>query len=394
MDGRHAGLKVNAFTDQGCEGKREPSRDPDVPLDRFRDVGFTQRSRSVRFSSRSVLLVTDYRGGFWSSTIRRRPFSSLDVEAICSGLRAAGFEPVVMTFEETAALDGAELGALPVLYTSMEDPGLFYKSFIEDVVQWLHICGARLIPPFPFLRAHHNKVFMELLRKQILPPGQQIPTKVYGSYEQCLAHPPSLPVVLKPAHGAGSSGVVLVEDERSLEDALKKVSRSRKPLRLSGYETQQRIKRADLTPMSGFRRKFVAQAFLPDLPGDYKVLVFDDRYFPLARSNRPGDFRASSSNIFSRDFHDPAALGRVLDYAQEAAQHIFRAGAPWASLDIGLTKQGCALLEFQAITFGMYTVETAPGYYSRSAEGVWEFRGNPMTGESAIVHAALSVLTS
>lgn len=51
-----------------------------------------------------------------------------------------------------------------VLYQSSEDPNLRYKGYIEDILIGLELIGAVLIPDFYKFRAHHNKVFMEILR--------------------------------------------------------------------------------------------------------------------------------------------------------------------------------------------------------------------------------------
>jgi len=49
------------------------------------------------------------------------------------------------------------------------------------------------------------------------------------------------------------------------------------------------------------RSKFIVQEFIPDLSNDWKVLVFWDKYYVLRRKNRPNDFRASGSGLFSFD---------------------------------------------------------------------------------------------
>ena len=54
-----------------------------------------------------------------------------------------------------------------VLYTSSEDIGFHYKSYIEDLILGLHLRGAIPIPDYKYLRANNNKVFMEILRKII-----------------------------------------------------------------------------------------------------------------------------------------------------------------------------------------------------------------------------------
>ena len=57
-----------------------------------------------------------------------------------------------------------------MLYTSSEDPDYFYKSYIEDIVYGLKNIGAKLIPPYKYLRTNNNKVLMEILRDQFKIP--------------------------------------------------------------------------------------------------------------------------------------------------------------------------------------------------------------------------------
>jgi hypothetical protein len=77
----------------------------------------------------------------------------------------------------------ADLHGVPVLYTSSEDRGLQYKSWIEDLVLAMEAAGARTIPSFRFLRAHHNKVMMEALRTQLFPKeAALLHTYSFGTY--------------------------------------------------------------------------------------------------------------------------------------------------------------------------------------------------------------------
>ena len=108
-----------------------------------------------------LYLLTDYRGQFYSSI--RAHGASMDLTRLADKFKDLGISLVQQSIAgidfKTARFKGSY-----VLYQSSEDPGLHYKDFIEDILLGLHLQGAKLIPGFHLFRAHHNKVFMEILR--------------------------------------------------------------------------------------------------------------------------------------------------------------------------------------------------------------------------------------
>ncbi|MDG4758929.1 hypothetical protein [Micromonospora sp. WMMD710] len=93
-----------------------------------------------------ILILTDYRGTFYSTARTRHGLCTMDVDRITTYLRGAGLEPEVVRF---ADLDlNEDLYGVPVLYTSSEDHGLHYKSWIEDLVLALETAGAQVIPGY------------------------------------------------------------------------------------------------------------------------------------------------------------------------------------------------------------------------------------------------------
>jgi len=135
---------------------------------------------------------------------------------------------------------------------------------------------------------------------------------------------------------------------------------------------------------SSHRGKVVVQSFLSGLDHDIKVLVFGDRYYPLTRKNRPGDFRASGGGRLSFDLG--SELTEVLDYAEGVKS---RLPSPFCSLDVALTPNGAQLIEFQCVSFGPYAMQFADGYYCRSLDGDWVFRSDRSSLECVWVEAAL-----
>ena len=249
-----------------------------------------------------------------------------------------------------------------ILYTSSEDNHGLYKSFIEDIIFNLESIGLQIIPSFSMLKAHNNKVAMEMLRdRSELDSLKTIKSHFFGTLQELISESGRLsyPVVIKPASGAMSRGVAKANNPDELIKYAKKVSRSfnmkhdlldllRKVKYGSGYHKE-----------SFFRLKFVVQNFIPGLENDWKVLVYGNKCFVLYRGNRERDFRASGSGkfIFRKDLPDG-----LLDFAFEMKNHF---KVPNISLDIGFDGKKFHLIEFQFLYFGTTTIEKSPFYFEK-----------------------------
>jgi len=261
------------------------------------------------------------------------------------------------------------------LYTSSEDKGLYYKSYLEDVVLGLKLAGAHIIPDFKFLRAHHNKVFMEILRRiSISNEMESLHSKVYGTLEELredLVHYNTINHVLKPSEGAMSRGVFHATSLKQLLKHAKIISNT------SSYKNDlidllRSKKHEGYIKESRNRKKFIVQDFIPNLEGDWKVLIYWDKYYVLRRLNRKNDFRASGGGRLSYTRDVPTKL---LSFARDIAIEL---NLPNVSLDIAYDGNKCYLLEFQAIYFGTYTLEHSQFYFAFNNK--WE-----MIEESSIL---------
>ncbi len=340
----------------------------------------------VKNQSLKIYLITDYRGGFYSSIRNIENMYSMDVELLCRYFAEQDCELIVMSFADVDFREQNYSGKW-VLYQSSEDPGLCYKSYIEDIVLGMHLQGARLIPPFNMLRAHHNKVFMEILRD--LSPLKQlktIRTKCYGIFEEFAQADTSYPCVMKPASGACSKGVVLVNNKADKTKYGKKLSRVRYFLP-DLKERIKRIYRRGYVPRSLHRGKFIVQNLISGLSGDYKVLVYDDKYYVLHRQTRKNDFRASGSGLFRWPEETPTEL---LDFARE----IFLSfDVPFVSLDIACNGDNYHLLEFQFLSYGTLTLEKSSHYYSKSADSWIRIDGESIL-ENEVVRSVVEFVQS
>ena len=309
---------------------------------------------------KKILILIDYRQQFWLTT--RHKQASFIVKDMERFLREMGYE---VSVKEFAALDFSTENYRDwyVIYQSTEDTLLLYNSFIEDILFALQEQGAILLPELKYNRAHHNKVFMELLRT--LSDNEAIKgirSKVFGTYEEYAGFIRSgnavFPQIVKLAEGAQSKNVTMV---KSAADS-KKV---RKMMLFKDFTfwLKDKIKAhwpsryPNFKPQSCCRRKIVVQNFIDGLACDYKVLGFGNKYYVLQRGVRPGDFRASGSGIFS--FPQDCSK-EFLDFARTTFEGF---DVPFISMDIAQRGDEFFLIEFQFLSFGTYTLEKAKWHF-------------------------------
>lgn len=312
--------------------------------------------------STPILLLTDYRGYFYSST--RAWDECMRVDRICEGLRAAGFSPSVRQFADIDFRVESFAGQ-HVIYQSAEDPELLYKSYLTDVFLGLALSGANLIPRFPLFYAHHNKVFMEIFREVAgLEDIRTLRSRQFGTLEEFSARVAQQPgeLVLKPSAGALSAGIVRARSEREKIDAARRISRSGTWFDHLKDVVKRRV-RQPRHLKSNHRNKFVTQDFVPGLEQDYKVLVYGDKYYVLQRRNRENDFRASGSGLF-RWPEDASHV--LLDFARLIFE---RFDCPFVALDVAYDGTTYHLLEMQFLSFGTLTLEQSSFHFTRDSGG-------------------------
>lgn len=335
---------------------------------------------------KKIYLITDYQGRFGTKYTAIPYRSGMDKELLKQGFLAYNIEPVfIMASEVHYLLE--EVKDRVFLYTSSEDRGGNYKSFIEDVVFALECRGARVVPGFKFLRAHNNKVFMELLRTEWgNAVGDGLNSLCFGSLEEFIQSGRTFkfPVVIKKPEGFKSRGVYLAKTEERLAKKIKHLT--------SSSNFHDRIKdflreyiHKGFQAESQHRRKIVVQNFVPGLRNDWKVLVYGNKYYPLFRETRNNDFRASGSGLLSykRDLPDG-----LLDFVEGLVKYF---NVPQLSADIGYDGSGFYVFELQFIYFGTYTIEHSEYYFSRE-KGVWMLTEGKSGLEANYVESTVSYL--
>ena len=320
-----------------------------------------------------ILILTDYRSQFYSSTRSRG--SSLNIYQIAEGFQSHRHDVEVSQFSQVGTCDYS--GAY-VLYQSSEDDSLHYKQYIEDVILGLHLRGAILIPRFELFRAHHNKVFMEILRG-VYGIGAGFDSRVYGTFEEFVQDdiPQKYPVVIKSGEGSRSERVFLARNKQEADVIARRVSLTQSMFNIiMGFRSF--FDGKGYVPISNYRRRFITQRFVHGLPGDYKILVYGENYFVVFRENRQNDFRASGSGKLSFPEMVPGAV------FNEARRVYSAFNVPYASLDIGFDGEKAYLLEFQFVQFGQYAVEKSPHRFRFSDKG-WELIRGTTNAEDELV---------
>lgn len=253
------------------------------------------------------------------------------------------------------------------LYASAEDKNLFYKSFVEDIILGLELIGAEVIPGYKYLRAHHNKTFMEIMRDTSeLEDIKDIKSTYFGTYEDFKVQEEKLtyPLVLKSAFGATGKNVTLIS---STKEALKKTKRfsSSKSLFYDFRDFVRNLRHKGYVKESRHRKKFIVQNLIPGMDRDYKILVFGNKFYVLERKVKKNDFRASGSGLigYTKDLPDG-----MLDYAMKFFKD---QNLPFFAMDVAFNGSSFTLIEFQALHFGTHTLDTAP-YYFVQHDKTWE----------------------
>ncbi len=324
---------------------------------------------------KELYILTDGDGDFLVSMEDLVHFTSMDVPKMKALFEKSGFTVQVKKFGE---LDlGQDFRGRHVVYQTSEKKGPFYKHYVEDVVYFLERHGAILLPPFGHLKAHHNKCYMEMMRRDFRNPElKSLQAWCFGSVEEAVAGMPSrFPVVLKQVAGSGSEGVYLARNAEEYGRHARAISQT--SLGPGWPEVaKEGIKQAirkGLSPVVAKYRKtdppvrqpVVVQEFLPGLAGDYKVVVFGGKYYILYRQNREGDFRASGGGrLFVVPEKDRIGL---LDFARKAVQEI---DFPMLGLDIAFDGSRHHLFEFQMIHLGPYTLQAAE-FWHEYRDGKW-----------------------
>ena len=335
-----------------------------------------------------IIILTDYKNHFETKYSAVPYRSGFDKKALKSYFSDFEIEIEFKAFSEVD-FENNEIKNQYFLYTSSEDKHVFYKGYIEDVVYGIHLAGGKLLPGYKYLKAHHNKVFMEVLRSQSkLDSIKNIKSKLYGTYEDFIKDKFTIqnPTIVKPAEGSMSKGVSLHSTLNSAKKAIKNISKSQLFFQdLKDY--LRRFKHQGYITNSKHRKKFITQNYVENLKGDWKILIYGDRYYVLSRENRKNDFRASGGGNLSYSKKVPQ---RLLDFSQDIFKEL---DVPNLSIDIGLSNDEFYLIEFQALFFGTYTLEHSE-YFFKQKDLTWNLIEKPSVLEKVYAESIHSYINN
>ena len=321
---------------------------------------------------RCLLILTDYNNEFLISINNKNKYVSMNIEKIKGYFISRGYDVNIMQFSELDFKRNYE--GYYVLYQTSESKGQFYKRYIEDIIYYLEINGAVVLPSYKYLKAHHNKGFMELLRNTFRDESlKTISSKYYGIPGEALLAEPKFPVVIKQISGSGSAGVYSAKTRKEYKKYVNKVSKTK--ISDSYYNLfltiiKNKIKsfisfinpKYCTRPHNNVYRPFIVQNLIQGLPGDYKVLYFGGKYYTLYRKNRKKDFRASGGGrLYEVPLEENIPL---LNFAKKIVSEI---DFPI----VGMDGENYHLIEFQMIHLGPYTLQRS-NYYFIWKENKWE----------------------
>lgn len=310
-----------------------------------------------------VLILIDYRQQFWLKATHKE--ANYDLELMKLSFEKYGCFVEIREFSEICFRDMTYENTY-VIYQSTEDWGQYYNSYIEDVLMGLKLAGAILIPDLQYFRAHNNKVFMEIMRDILASVEvKSIKSRYFGTYEEYLRKINEFSertVVFKLSNGCQSKNVRLLINQKEKLNIPRVKTRTFNFYAWFINEVKPMLKKIYPTyrKRSNNKKKFIIQDFIDGLDGDYKILVFDKKYYVLSRKIRKNDFRASGSGFF--DFVKDVPDG-ILDYAKKVFEEF---DVPFISLDVAHKNSKFYLFEFQFVSFGTYTLEKSPFYFEQN----------------------------
>jgi glutathione synthase/RimK-type ligase-like ATP-grasp enzyme len=327
---------------------------------------------------KKLIILTDEDSTFLISRVDLKNYTTMDIDLIRNYFISNNFTVNVFKFSE---LDlSADYNGIYILYQTSELPGSFYKRYIEDLICFLERQGAIALPKYEYLKAHHNKIYMELLRSKFSDEAlKTIKTVCYGSWVDAKNFDFRSPVVIKQASSSGSAGVYLARTRSEYVRLIKKAGKliigsnladyfinycktAVKNLIKYLYPSKSRYLQLDTTPISN---SLVIQDFIEGLKGDYKVLIYGEKYYTMFRKNRSNDFRASGSGEFFTV--DDKELEGLFTFARKIVSEI---DFPIFGIDVGFDGKKYHLIEYQMLGMGTSALQRSQ-FWHEFHDGKW-----------------------
>lgn len=339
---------------------------------------------------KKLIFLTDYKNKFGSKHFDIPYRSGMDKTKLVRYFSEMGIEASFQFLNEVR-LDDPDLQQAGVIYTSSEDIGYRYKSYIEDVIFALELKGVRVIPAFKHLRANNNKVFMEYLR-EILNISDNLNATVFGSLKdlEMRIEELSFPCVFKKAEGASGKGVALVKNREELISQVKKVSGGIAYWKEDLKDIGRALKHKGYMKESVYRDKFIIQDFIPNLTNDWKIYHFGNRQYIINRPILKGRGIKASGGGYDNYFYGSKAEAPpgIFNLAETIRQKL---DVPHVSIDIAYDGKEFYIIEFQSLYFGTAGIPYSDGFYQIAGED-WVFTEENLEIEKVYADSIASYL--
>ena len=309
-------------------------------------------------NKRNILLILDSENKYRQ---KKDQYESIDIKAFIKELNNLGYKVEIKDyFEIIQQIDSIKNHI--IVYTSHQQ--LEYKKYIEDIMYVLKDYNI-IIPHYESLLAHENKEFQELQRKQL--KLDNLKSWIISDSLEIEKINIEYPIVIKRPYSCSSRGVYLAHNKSELINIIKQ-NFIKKDLEYYILNVKKIFKRMlkhnttnwTISKINDYKySKFILQQFIPNLDGDFKILIYGEKYFSLKRGLKKGDFKASGSGIHDFDYETPV---EVLNFAKECFEKL---NIPFAGFDIAIdNSKKCYLIEFQSIHIGPITLMHSHKYYT------------------------------
>ncbi len=316
-----------------------------------------------------ITALIDYKSKFGSKHFDTPYRSGMDKQKLSTYFQDAGFD-IDFKFLNEIDFRNEDYEGHPIIYTSSEDIGYHYKSYIEDVILALELSGANVIPSFKHLRMNNNKAFMEMMR-DYAEITNNMHAMVFGCMKDLKMRLGTIkyPVVFKTASGASGTGVALVRNERELFAKVKEASTRHYKMDLKDHVRSLRHK--GYIKESVYREKFILQEFIPELVNDWKVYLFGEKLYIFKRPILNGRGIKASGGGYDNYFYgeEAEAPEGLFDYALDIFNKL---NVPHLSIDIAYDGKEFYLIEFQSLYFGTAGIPYSKGFFTKK-DKTWVF---------------------
>lgn len=320
--------------------------------------------------NKKLLIITDYKGNFYC----HHRTTTMNVKKMSNLFKKYYDNVKVMKYNELYDCL-SEIKKYDIIYTSIENAPK-YKDMILEIVNVLSK-NNNVYPKTDILLAHDNKIYQEYIKE--VNEIKSIPAISINNFLEFIDVSVEFPCVLKNITGSGSRNVFIINSKSDAfkikkQELIKNIKYNINMRKSFSYKMKALVliillnilpskvgykiftKKCTSIPLNDCR--FLLQKFIPNQTCDYKVLVYNDKYFAIKRDVRKNDFRASGSGIISNC--------EIPDYALHALKKVYdKLDNPIISFDIILDDKNriINIIEWQGIHHGPATVEIAKKYY-------------------------------